>query len=89
MRKKITSKIICASALVLAGFTGWVALAETQDDKATVGQGSGTGCIGTYYAIARMTNGAGIFWLTPPANTTNGVLRTRLDFHTHMLQHWW
>jgi hypothetical protein len=65
----------CATALVLAGLMAGIAAPQNQGVPAIVGQGSGTGCIGTYYAMAEMTNSSGTFWLTPPAGTTNGIFK--------------
>jgi hypothetical protein len=65
-------KIVCLVALTAAGFYSWVAMAEDQLVKPTFGQGTNT-CAGTYYAFAKMTNGSGGVWLTPPVKTTSGV----------------
>lgn len=36
--------------------------------------GSGSGCPGIYTGFAKITNGAGTFSITPPANATSGTL---------------
>jgi hypothetical protein len=68
-----TLKIICAAAVILAGLMACIASEQTQSDVPAMGEVTGTGCPPTYYALARMTNSAGQFWLTPPAGTTNGI----------------
>ena len=67
---KLTFVVVCA----LAGLVASVALADTmqQSDSATVSQGSAT-CTGTYYALAKMTNSTGTFYITPPSGTHNGT----------------
>ena len=67
-----TSKIISVTVLLMSGFLG-VAVAEMQSDTVSVEQGSGSGCVGTYYAVARMTNSSGAFWITPPQDTHTGT----------------
>jgi hypothetical protein len=74
------SKIVGTAALMLAGFMGCIASEVAQSDQAAVGQGSGSGCIGTYYAYAKMTNSSGTYWLTPPAGTTNGIFKDASGF---------
>jgi hypothetical protein len=71
----ITKTIVCAAALALAGLTACIASQETQSIVATMGKGSGSGCIGTYYAVAQMTNNLGLFLITPPTGTTNGIFQ--------------
>jgi hypothetical protein len=71
----MTKTIVCAAALALAGLTACIASQQTQNDPPTFGKGSGSGCIGTYYAVAQMTNGLGLFLITPPSGTTNGVFK--------------
>jgi len=66
------SKIISTAVFLLAGFLGCVAPAEIQKDLVSTGQGSAT-CAATYYAVAKMTNSSGLFWITPPANTHTGT----------------
>jgi hypothetical protein len=73
--KKRTLKIACTAAVVLAGIMGCIASQQTQSDLPTMGEVAGTGCPGTYYAMARMTNSTGLFWLTPPTGTTNGIFK--------------
>ena len=63
--------------LALAGFTACIALADTQTETIPFTQqsgGSGSGCPGAYTGLAKMTNSAGTFWITPPTNTTSGTL---------------
>jgi hypothetical protein len=79
MHKINPSKIISITAFVLAGFIGCLALADTQSDRATVSGGSG-GCAGTYYAVAKMTNSSGTFWITPPPNTHTGTFTNASGF---------
>lgn len=67
--------IMCAAALALGGLVACVGSQQIQNDLPTMGQGTGTDCVGTYYAMARMTNSTGQFLLTPPVGTTNGVLQ--------------
>src|SRR5579862_5186362 len=73
MRKKNTSKIVCIAALVAAGFMGCFASTEIQLIVPHLGQVSSGSCPGTYYAIAKMTNSSGAFWLTPPPGTQTGT----------------
>jgi hypothetical protein len=68
-------KISCAIAVLFVGFTISVAAQQTQKDLPTMGKVTGTGCPGTYYAFARMTNGTGAVWLTPPSGTTSGIFK--------------
>jgi hypothetical protein len=68
-------KIGCAIAVLFAGFTICIADELTQSDLPTMGKVVSTGCPETYYALARMTNSTGVFWLTPPAGTTNGIFK--------------
>jgi len=63
------------AALVLMGITCGMASQLTQGDPSSVGQVDGSGCPGTYYAVAKMTNSTGSFWLTPPSGTTNGIFK--------------
>ena len=72
MKIKSRIKIIGLVAFAMAGFISYVALAENQMVKATTGQGTSS-CSGTYYAFAKMTNGSGGVWLTPPTNVTSGT----------------
>jgi hypothetical protein len=75
MKIKSRFKIIGLVAFAVAGLVSYVALADTQSDKPTIGQGSNGTCGGTYYASARMTNSSGGFWITPPTNATSGVFQ--------------
>jgi hypothetical protein len=64
-------------AVVLFGFAAYVAIADpiTQNVPFHVQSGgSGSGCPGAYTGYVIMTNSAGSFYITPPANTTNGTL---------------
>jgi hypothetical protein len=72
--KTKTSQIICATTLVMAGLAGFAALADNQTIPFTAQTVSGSGCPGSYTGVAKMTNSTGSFWITPPANTTNGIL---------------
>ena len=74
------SKIVSTAALILAGFMGCIASEVAQNIQATVGQGTGSDCVGTYYALAKMTNSSGLFWLTPPAGTTTGIFKDASGF---------
>jgi len=67
MKKNKTLKIICVTTLVLAGFTGPVALADSQYDPAKTSIGTNSS-FGKYYAYAKMTNSAGSFWIKPDTN---------------------
>ena len=67
--------VVCAWALALAGITAGIASQVTQNDPPVLGPGSGIGCIGNYNAVAQMTNGLGLFLVTPPPGTTNGVFK--------------
>jgi hypothetical protein len=73
--KKTMYKIVCAAAVLFAGFAIGMADQQTQKDLPTMGKVTGTGCPGTYYALARMTNSTGLFWLTPTAGATNGIFK--------------
>jgi len=70
MLKTRTQKLLCAAALVLAGITASVALADSnnQSPPTVVGQGTNS-CAGVFYAKASMTNGAGGVWITPTNST--------------------
>lgn len=61
-----TSKLLSLAVCVLAGFTGLVALADSQCDPAHTGVGTNSS-FGKYYAYAKMTNGAS-FWIKPDTN---------------------
>lgn len=73
MKNHQSPKLAILAALVLAAVTALVAVAENQ----YVGVVTGTGtppCGGTtYYALAKMTNGTGTFWLTPTGNVSSGT----------------
>jgi hypothetical protein len=68
-------KIGCLIAVLFAGFTISVSAQQTENVMPTMGKVVGTGCPETYYALAHMTNGTGVIWLTPPAGTTNGIFK--------------
>jgi len=82
MKKNKISQIIYAAAVVLAGFIGYVALADTMSENIpfTSKSVSGTGCPGAYTGLAKMTNSTGTFWITPPTNATNGTLTDASGF---------
>ena len=80
MKKNITSKITCAAILILAGFVARIGLADTEIIPFTVKSVSGSGCPGAYSGYAKMTNGTGTFWITPPTGTTNGTLTDASGF---------
>ena len=65
--------------LLIAGSNTVRADTQTIPFTAT-GGGSGSGCPGTYTGYAKMTNGSGTFWITPPAGTTNGTLTDASGF---------
>ena len=70
MKKNKTSKIIFAAVLVLAGFSGFIALADphTQCDSAKISVGTNSS-FGKFYAYAKMTNANGVgFWIKPDTN---------------------
>ena len=78
-----TSKIVCVVAVVMAGFMQFGAFAQsttqTECPPAAMSQGTSTN-IGTFYAMAKMTNGLGTFWVTPPANTQSGTFSDASGF---------
>jgi len=76
-------KICCAAAALFAGLAAGMASQQTQSDLPAIGKVVGTGCPGTYYALARMTNSSGALWLTPPAGTTNGIFKDISGFPAH------
>jgi hypothetical protein len=86
-------KIGCLVAVLFTGFTISVAAQQTQSVLPTMGKVTGSGCPGTYYALARMTNSTGTFWLTPPAGTTSGIFKDVSGFphpyssSTQVIQH--
>lgn len=73
MNKKLkTSKIAFVAALLLAGFMHVCAFAQQYTQKQFDLAALSTNInpkLGTYYAIAQMTNSAGTYWITP----SNGV----------------
>jgi hypothetical protein len=77
MIKKIKRNIRhIIAALALTGFAAGVAWADpiTQMIPFTVRSVTGSGCPGANTGYAKMTNNIGTFWITPPANATNGTL---------------
>ena len=64
----------------VAGLMACLALADQQNDPFTAQSGgSGSGCPGTYTGLAKMTNGASL-WFTPPTNATSGTLTDASGF---------
>jgi len=75
MKKNKISKMIYSAAIILAVVIGHIAMADTQSDPfMPQSGGTGSGCPGIFTGMAKMTNNTGTFWITPPANTTNGIL---------------
>jgi hypothetical protein len=70
--KNTMYKIVCTAAVVLMGIMRCIAAEVTQGDATAVGSGT-DGCLGNYYALAKMTNSSGGFWLTPPTGTHTGT----------------
>ncbi len=71
--------------LTTLAFTGLMACAVwadplTQSIPFTLHSAPGSGCPGTVTGFAKMTNSMGTFWITPPANTTNGTLTDASGF---------
>jgi hypothetical protein len=66
--------------LALAGFMTCVAVADVQVIPFTVKTVSGSGCPGAYTGYAKMTNGIGSIWITPPTNTTSGTFTDASGF---------
>jgi len=72
-------KLGCIAALTLVGFA--ICLATQVDQSCPSANGQGTSpYIGTYYAIAKMTNSSGTYWITPPANTHTGTFKDASGF---------
>jgi hypothetical protein len=72
-------KIVCAAALVLAGFAGFIKADQTETIPCVTGQNTNS-CAGVYYACAKMTNSAGAVWITPPAGTKTGTFTDASGF---------
>ncbi len=71
MTKKIKPTLGCVLALlVLAGFAADVAWADLQVIPFTARVMNGSGCPGANNGYAKMTNSAGTYNITPPANAT-------------------
>ena len=68
------------ATLSLIGFATCVALADTQIIPATIKTVTAGGCIGKYYAYAKMTNGTGLIWITPPTNISSGTFTDASGF---------
>lgn len=76
--KKIISPFVVAT---IAGLLVGAAFADQQTIPFTVQSGgSGSGCPGAYTGYAKMTNSAGMFWITPPTNATSGTLKDASGF---------
>ena len=83
MKSIFKPKIIYAAILALAGVVACVSRADNQSVSFMAGQGgTGTGCPGTYFGCAKMTNNAGTFWIVPPTNTTSGTFTDASSFGT-------
>ena len=67
------------AALTLATWAACVAWADTQGDSATIVSGNNA-CAANYTALAKMTNSAGSYWITPPAGTTTGTFTDASGF---------
>jgi hypothetical protein len=82
MKINKTSKIICATIIILGGLIGFVVPAKSQSqlDPFTADTVSGSGCPGSYTGVAKMTNSTGAYWITPPANTSSGTLTDASGF---------
>ncbi len=82
--KNQTPQAICAIMVLLAGFAAslaWAADTISQAIPITVQSGgSGSGCPGTWTGYAKMTNGVGSLWITPPTNTVSGILKDASSF---------
>ena len=66
-----------AVGMAVIGFVASVAWADNEVVPFTPNAGGASitnAYVGVYYGIAKMTNGSQSFWITPPANTTNGTL---------------
>ncbi|MDR3460006.1 MAG: hypothetical protein P4N60_21475 [Verrucomicrobiae bacterium] len=75
MNKNTSSRSSFVAALALASFAVCAAWADNQMVPFTPQSGgTGSGCPGLYTGTAKMTNSTGSFWITPPANATNGIL---------------
>ena len=75
-----TSKFVCAVAVMLAGFVGYGAFGgpttQTECPSATLTTNTIPN-IGTYYAMAKMTNTTApySFYVVPPTNTQTGTFQ--------------
>src|SRR5204862_2017149 len=71
MNKQFTLQKIAVTAftglVILAGFIGCVALADTETIAARILTATNS-CVGKYYAYPKMTNSAGSIWIQPPTN---------------------
>jgi hypothetical protein len=72
---RVLGCIVTGAAFI--GFAVSVALADNQVVPFTPNGGGGgitNSSIGIYYGLAKLTNGSGSFWFTPPTNVTSGTL---------------
>jgi hypothetical protein len=69
MNKWIGSKL-AAAAVACIGLAVGAAWADNQIDPYTPLTGPITNTCGVYYGCAKMTNGQGSYWITPPTNIT-------------------
>lgn len=79
--KRNLGKIV--TVLSLIGFTACVALADQLNQTIPFTQqtgGSGSGCPGAYKGMAKMTNAAGTYWITPPTNAVSGTFTDASGF---------
>lgn len=70
---------LSVAVLLLIGNLGHLFADQIQTIPAVRGGGSGS-CAGTYYALAKMTNSSGAFWIVPPTNTLTGTFRDASGF---------
>lgn len=81
MKTNQRTQTLCATILALAGFAASLAWADQQSIPFTQQSGgSGSGCPGAYTGYAKMTNGVGTVWLTPPTNATSGIFKDASGF---------
>lgn len=75
MNKNKIIKFVCAAAVLAAGLNGCATAQQSptqQTDMATITTGTNVH-VGIFYATAKMTNGTGTFYITPPAGTQTGA----------------
>ncbi len=72
-------RIAACAALLLAALAG-PAMADISQQQVLATRQPGRGCTTNYYALAKMTNSSGAFWIVPPATTLTGTFKDASEF---------